>query len=231
MTGLTVAVPTRNRRDLVLGALEAIAGELRPGDELLVVDNGSTDGTGEAARAFFAGRVPFGRVVVEPEGGLSQARNRALAEAGEAVVCFVDDDVRVETGWLEALRKAWCATGERTACIGGPMLAEWEAPRPPWLADHLLYIVAVLDLGGDRRRLGQAPGTGHVWGGNFSVRVEAVREVGGFDPGRGLRPEAPLDRGEEEDVQRRLAAAGWEVWYEPAARVRHLIPADRLTEE
>jgi glucosyl-dolichyl phosphate glucuronosyltransferase len=231
MTGLTVAVPTRNRRLLLLGALEAIAGQLRPGDELVVVDNGSTDGSGEAAWSFLAARAAAGRVVVEPEGGISSARNRALVEAATEIVCFVDDDVRVEPGWLEALRNAWASSDGRTACIGGPMLADWEVPRPAWLADHLLYVVAVLDLGGEARRLDQSPGTGHVWGGNFSVRVGPVQEIGGFDVHRGLRPEAPRDRGEEEDVQRRLAAAGWDVWYEPAARVRHLIPAERLRED
>jgi glycosyltransferase involved in cell wall biosynthesis len=216
---------------LLLGALEAIAVQLQPGDEVLVVDNGSTDGSADAARSLLAERVSSGRVVGEPEGGISSARNRALAEAGTEIVCFVDDDVRVEAGWLEALRNAWGSAGARTACIGGPMLANWEAPRPAWLADHLLYVVAVLDLGGEHRRLDQSPGTGHVWGGNFSVRVEPVRELGGFDPRRGVRPEAPLARGEEEDLQRRLAAGGWEVWYEPAARVRHLIPAERLTQD
>src|SRR5207249_3536947 len=51
-TRLTVAVPTRDRRESALGALEAIAGQLRETDELLVVDNGSVDGTGAAAAAW-----------------------------------------------------------------------------------------------------------------------------------------------------------------------------------
>lgn len=62
MDGLTVAVPTRDRQERLLGALEAIASELGPGDELLVVDNGSTDGTAAAAEAFLAD-VPAARVV------------------------------------------------------------------------------------------------------------------------------------------------------------------------
>jgi glucosyl-dolichyl phosphate glucuronosyltransferase len=230
MDGLTVAVPTRDRQTRLLGALEAIVNELGPEDELLVVDNGSTDGTAVAAESFLAERVS-GRVVVEPEGGVSAARNRALHEARCPVVCFVDDDVRVGPGWLAALRQAWTESTAQVACIGGPLLPDWQAPRPAWLADYLLYVISVLDLGGERRRLDQTPRVGYVWGGNFSVRAEPALAVGGFDPDRGVRPAAPSDRGEEEELQRRFARAGLETWYEPAAAAWHLVPPDRLTVE
>lgn len=230
-TRLTVAVPTRNRRESALGALEAIAAQLQGPDELLVIDNGSVDGTKKAVAAWLEERRVPARVLDEPSGGVSAARNTALREASTEVVCFVDDDVRVEPGWLEALRHAWAAAGPRVACIGGPLSPEWEVPRPAWLADHLLYVLSVLELGHELRRLDQSPGTGHVWGGNFSVHVEAVRAVGGFDTELGVRPDAPFGRDEEEDLQRRLAQAGWETWYEPAAPARHLLGAEKLNED
>jgi glucosyl-dolichyl phosphate glucuronosyltransferase len=231
MDGLTVAVPTRDRRERLIGALEAIASELGPDDELLVVDNGSSDGTGAAAEAFLAAHIGPGRVVTEPEGGISVARNTALREARHPVVCFVDDDVRVQPGWLAALRRAWTESTQKVACIGGPLLPEWQAPRPPWLADYLLYVVSVLDLGGERRRLDQAPRVGYAWGGNMSIRVEPALALDGFDLGRGVRPGGSSDRGEEEELQRRFVRAGFEVWYEPAATALHLVPPERLTEE
>jgi glucosyl-dolichyl phosphate glucuronosyltransferase len=231
MNGLTVAVPTRDRQERLVGALEAIASELGPHDELLVVDNGSNDQTAAAAEAFIATHVPSGRVVAEPAGGISVARNSALRKAGHPVVCFVDDDVRVQPGWLAALRRAWTESAQEVACIGGPLLPEWQVPRPPWLADYLLYVVSVLDLGGERRRLDQAPRVGYVWGGNMSIRVESALALGGFEPGRGVRPDEPSDRGEEEELQRRFAQAGFETWYEPAAAALHLVPPERLTEE
>ena len=230
MDGLTVAVPTRDRQERLLGALDAIATELRPEDELLVVDNGSTDETGAAAGAFLA-ELPGGRLVSEPRGGLSAARNRALREARHPIVCFVDDDVRVQPGWLAALRGAWRESAPNVACIGGPLLPEWQAPRPGWLADYLLYVVSVLDLGGERRRLDQAPRVGYAWGGNMSIRVQPALSLGGFDPDRGVRPEDPSDRGEEQELQRRFAEAGFETWYEPAAAALHLVPPERVTED
>jgi glycosyltransferase involved in cell wall biosynthesis len=230
MDGLTVAVPTRDRQERLLGALEAIASELGAEDELLVVDNGSTDGTGAAAEAFLAD-VPGGKLLSELEGGLSVARNRVLHESRHAVVCFVDDDVRVRPGWLGALRRAWGESTPQVACIGGPLLPEWQAPRPAWLADYLLYVISILDLGGERTRLDQTPRVGYVWGGNFSVHVESALAVGGFDPDRGVRPADPSDRGEEEELQRRFARAGLDTWYEPDAAAVHLVPPERQTEE
>jgi glycosyltransferase involved in cell wall biosynthesis len=230
MDGLTVAVPTRDRQERLPSALEAIASELGWEDELLVVDNGSTDGTGAVVEAFL-GDIPRGKVVSEPAGGISAARNRALREARNPVVCFVDDDVRVQAGWLSALRSAWSGSAPNVACIGGPLLPEWQAPRPAWLADYLLYVICALDLGGERRRLDQTSRVGYAWGGNMSIRTEPALALGGFDPDRGIRPDDPSDRGEEEELQRRLARAGFETWYEPAATALHLVPPERLTED
>ena len=227
---LCVAVMTHNRAELAVRAVESVVAQLRPDDELLVMDDGSTDGTPERVRAWLESRRPSARVLELPPAGLSVARNAALRAAGTEVVCFFDDDQRAGDGWLEALRRAWVELGPRAGAVGGPMLADWQAPRPPWLADYFLDVISVLDHGPERRQLEAETGS-FLWGGNFSVRVRAALEIGGFDPDRGLRPSFPFDRGEEEDLQRRLAAAGWTIWYEPAAEIHHLVPAERLTPE
>jgi glycosyltransferase involved in cell wall biosynthesis len=226
---LSVGIVTRDRREHVLSVVGLVLAQLEAGDELVVVDNGSRDGTADAV-AEVLDRLGAGcRVVVEPEGGVSVARNRALAEARNSTVCFLDDDARPWPDWLAQLRRAWSDATERTASIGGPINPEFLAPRPAWLTDHHLYLVGALDLGGVRRRLDQAPGDGYLWGGNISLRAAATIAVGGFDPRRGIRPEAPDDDGEEEELQRRLVAAGYEIWYEPGAGVQHLLPTERLT--
>ena len=65
----------------------------------------------------------------------------------------------------------------------------------------------------------------------MSIRLEPALSLGGFDADRGVRPADPSDRGEEEELQRRFARAGFETWYEPAAAAVHLVPPERLTEE
>ncbi|MGZ6564765.1 MAG: glycosyltransferase family 2 protein [Solirubrobacteraceae bacterium] len=226
---LCVGIATRNRRELVLGAVESVLRQLGAGDELVVVDNGSTDGTQEVLAAVAKSHGARFRVVAEPDGGVSTARNRVLKEARAGIVCFLDDDALPWPEWLAALRAAWADATPRVAAVGGPIRPLFGKPPPGWLVRHLLYLVGALDLGDRRRVLDQSPAVGYVWGGNMSVRVAAAVEIGGLDPDRGIRPEALGDAGEEEDLQRRLAAAGYEVWYEPAAGIQHLVPATWLT--
>jgi glycosyltransferase involved in cell wall biosynthesis len=229
VTSLDVAIVTRNRRELVLEALASVLPQLAREDGLLVVDDGSTDGTADAVRAWLAASRPAGRLVPGAGKGVSAARNLVLAEATAEVVCCLDDDVLAEPGWLDALRRAWASAPAETGCVGGPMLPEWGAPRPAWLVDRLLDVVAVLDLGPEPRVLDGVPRTGLVWGGNMSLRVEAARAAGGFRPEYGVAPHAPWNYGEDEDLETRLAAAGFATRWEPAAAVRHRIPPERLT--
>jgi glycosyltransferase involved in cell wall biosynthesis len=102
---VSVVVPTYNRLDVlpeVLAALEAQAGG--PSFEVVVVDDGSTDGTGDflAARRF---RVP-GRVLRQENRGPAVARNTGVAVARGRWVAFLGDDTVPESGWLAAHRAA-----------------------------------------------------------------------------------------------------------------------------
>jgi glycosyltransferase involved in cell wall biosynthesis len=239
---ISVAIPTRNRAALVVGALESVVDQLAPGDELVVVDNGSSDDTATAAADFMRRSWPQGKVILEPRRGVSHARNRALQESTAAVVAFLDDDERADPTWLAELRQAWVETGPRVAAIGGPVRPEWCAARPAWLDDCLLYVVSVLDLGSWRKQLDQRPRTGYLWGGNMSLLRTAALAIGGFDPdvvylaGDGAAPSrarlrlATARSGEEQGIQDRLIAAGWEIWYEPRAAVDHIVPAERVAE-
>jgi glycosyltransferase involved in cell wall biosynthesis len=212
----------------LLRAAEAVVAQLESGDEFVIVDDGSTDRTAEVLTTWLAENCPQGRLISVLHRGASAARNDALASTRHPVVCFLDDDELAADGWLDALRSAWSRAGERVAVIGGPMRADWQAPRPPWLADYLLYVVSILDLGPDKRRLTKRDRQ-LVWGGNMSVRVSAVLDVGGFDTALGARSGVSWERGEEEELQERLLAAGWEIWYEPGAVIDHVLGQERLT--
>jgi glycosyltransferase involved in cell wall biosynthesis len=222
---LTVVTTTRDRRECVLRALASVAPQLGPDDELIVVDNGSTDGTEAAVRSWIRTHCPSARLILEPNGGTSQARNTAVSASSAPIVCFLDNDATADPGWLVALREAWERAAPLTAAIGGPIRPNWHAgTRPPWLRDHLLWIVTALDLGPERHRLDRD----RIWGANMSLRVDALREIGGFDLSLGPRPGFPFGRDEEVELQHRLQALGFEIWWEPEASVHHHLPAARL---
>jgi GT2 family glycosyltransferase len=226
---LCVGLPTRNRRDLAVQALEAVLPQLRDGDELIVVASASEDDTHARISELLALRRPGARVIADGIGGISRARNLILEEAEAPIVCFFDDDELVAPDWIESLRTAWSHARADVAVIGGPIRPHWETGRPSWMRDDILYVLSVQDLGAPARLLDQVPLVGYVWGGNMSVRRAAALEVGGFDEQRGLGPSAPFGRGEEEHLQRCLAARGWHVRYEPSVVVTHRLPGRRTT--
>lgn len=189
--------------------LEALA---REGADVLVVVSGP-------------GADRFPGALHEPRPGLSLARNRALAECDdEDVIAFVDDDALVLPGWLEGLRAAWGDAGARAACVGGPILPRFPEGRPAWLSDALLPALTVLDHGPEPLLLDPALTT--VYGANVSFRVGPLRAVGGFDPRFGHTGDR-VGFSEEDEAERALHAAGWEVRYDPRPCVWHVIPPER----
>lgn len=145
-----------------------------------------------------------------------QARQQALAGSDADVIAFVDSDVVVGDGWLDALRAAWESSPHSIAAVGGPIRAD----VPGWAAGRL----GVLDLGPEARELDPAERT--LFGGNLSFWRRAVLGVGGFA--------APVDGrdatdwlAEEHEAQRQLGHWGWLVRYEPAMAAARLVDAAR----
>ena len=88
MATVTAAITTHNRVDLVEAALASVLAQTRPADEVIVVDNGSTDGTREAL-APYADRI---RYLWQENAGRAGSRNRAIAEASGDYLAFLDSD-------------------------------------------------------------------------------------------------------------------------------------------
>ena len=226
---VTVLICTRDRRAMLERALGSIASARVPAGlawELVVVDNGSADGTAAAAEGF-AGRLPI-RVVREERAGLSHARNRGVEAARGGLIVWTDDDVLVDAGWLEAHCRAAAAHPE-AAFFGGRVDPVLEPPTPGWLRDNLdllEHLVAGRDFGetpfairGEDDRL--------PFGANFAVRAADQRRHP-YDPNLGVSPTLRRS-GEETTVLRALLREGREGRWVPDSRVLHLFPARRQT--
>lgn len=128
---VSIVVCTRNRAESLRRTLTALAGlnvARLPAVELVVVDNGSTDGTAEVVQAA-AGSFPYPvRLVSCPEKGLSRARNAAVAAARHELIRFTDDDCLPESDW--AVRLAEAFGGDPLQVIGGRVVDVAEGTTP-----------------------------------------------------------------------------------------------------
>lgn len=103
---VSAIIPTFNRRELVVRAIESILAQTRPVDEIVVVDDGSTDGTGSALAGMFGDRL---RYVWQPNAGVSAARNHGMSLARGRYFALLDSDdewlpgkTALQFDWLEA---------------------------------------------------------------------------------------------------------------------------------
>lgn len=97
----SVIVVTMDRPHLLDGLLSSLVGQTLPPDEVLVVDNNSTESY-DALFQKYASKLPL-RTVVEKEPGIPSARNRGVREATGEIILFTDDDCRVDRAWVERM--------------------------------------------------------------------------------------------------------------------------------
>jgi GT2 family glycosyltransferase len=190
--------------------------------EVIVVDNHSLDET-KACTLALAGRDRRVRYAFAGTEGIASTRNVGVATARGEILAFTDDDVTPYPSWLAAVVATY-RTHEDALCVGGKIVPTLPARTlPAWFDARLLPYLGALDLGdGIVRR--QYPGA--VWGSNFSVRREALRRVGLFNPGLGYRGNRRMTH-EETELVWRIQKAGGAVYYCGRAVVAHRISASR----
>lgn len=232
---VSIIVATYNRADLLDDCLAHLARQtFEAGDELIVVDNGSTDETRSVVMAqTVAFPVPL-RYFIEPRAGKSHALNTALAAAAGDLLAFTDDDVNVATSWLAEIRRVM--SDPDVGLTGGPVLPRWEQQPPRWLTfDHAAHRSAEASfgrLGAPLALLSYGPeasvlGPRTLLGANMAARREVLDRLGGFPSHLGKK-RGTLLSGEDHDVCVRAQAAGFKAVYVPSACVYHWVPADRL---
>lgn len=196
---VSVVVCAYNAADTIDECLTALGNLNYPDFEVIVVDDGSSDGTGAIAAEH-----AFARIIRTPQGGLSAARNIGLEHATGQIVAYTDADVRVDPEWLAYLVQPF--RDPEVAGAGGPAVVpqddSWFAQcvaRAPGSPTHVLLNDRIAE---------------HVPGCNCAFRRDALLAVGGFNP-------IFLRAGDDVDVCWKIQSRGWRIGFAPAALVWH----------
>ena len=224
---VTIAIPTYNRERWLKETLESLADHRHsvPEVEIMVVDNQSTDGTAAMTNAFIARVEPqpgtTWRYLLETKQGASHARNRSVREARGSIIVFLDDDVLLQPGWLDALLEPWKLSPEADiGAVGGEVVPVFPEGCPDWLNGWM----SPLHL---RETAGPLEPKQMPMSANLAVLKEVYEEVGGMRGDLGRQGDKLL-AGEESEMLKRIRCAGWEIWYAPEAVVEHQFPLARL---
>jgi glycosyltransferase involved in cell wall biosynthesis len=222
---VTVAIPTYNRSRWLREVLAFVTLQDYPADryEIVIVDNNSPDDTRAVVESFAqAAKAP--RYFLETKQGSSHARNRCLDEAAPHtdIMLYADDDIIGRSDWIRLMVAPLLLPGnERVAGVCGETIPHFPDGQPKWLEGQFRPFGYRTDSGPLTAK--QLPSTANV-----ALWRRIIDEVGHFRTDLGRLPNR-LTAGEDNDLMRRILAAGYTFWFEPRADVLHVVPASRLT--
>ncbi len=194
----SVIVCTRNGSRTIRECCEGLRKLDYPDYEVIVVDDGSTDGT-----AAIAAEYGF-KVITTPNRGLSSARNTGLNAASGEIVAYIDDDAYPDPHWLFYLAQAFL--GHDFGAVGGPNI-----PPPE---DGVIANCIANAPGGPVHVLISDREAEHIPGCNMAFRKADLLAISGFDPQFRVA-------GDDVDVCWRLHQSGRTLGFCPAAMVWH----------
>lgn len=196
---VTIVIAVDNGATTIAACVSSLLAVRYPRErlEVVVVDNGSTDGTLERLRAFGDDI----RVLHEPTRGASAARNCGIRGARGELIAFTDADCVVEPGWLAALV---APLGDSlVGVVGGPILSRAGGNRIEQFGEVIH----------DQHRAIENEHPPYVASGNWASRRDVLVGVGLFDDG--------LRRAQDVDLAWRILQSGHRLVYAPDAIVRH----------
>jgi cellulose synthase/poly-beta-1,6-N-acetylglucosamine synthase-like glycosyltransferase len=197
---ISFSIPAYNEEQRIAHCLEAVQKEIvRTGleaeTEIVVVNNASTDRTGEIARSFQGVRV-----VDEPQKGLVKARQAGFRNTTGELVANVDSDTMVPPGWLDTVVREF-EKDPNLVALSGPFIYYDLPPLKLLMADSFIKLYPAVNIFMQHvLRVGAI-----LQGGNFVVRRDAMEQIGGFDTTISFY-------GEDTDVARRISKVGKVKW-------------------
>jgi GT2 family glycosyltransferase len=204
----SIVIPVLDAARTLPRTLEALAALEPAPDEIVLVDNGSTDDTPRWLQAHAAGARAKVVVLQEPRRGASAARNTGARAATGDIVVFTDADCCPRPDWLAAV------CGPLVDATVGAVAGRLASTRPRGVVETFGSLFTLQAPAAAARHTRWTPWAGGFPTANLAVRRELLVRVGGFD-------ESIPIYGEDYDLCARLYAAGAAIVYAPDAVVEH----------
>lgn len=200
--------------------------------EVLVIDNGSTDETKQVVDTF-KNEISNLHYFFSVSPGLHTGRNLGFEKARGEILCYIDDDSFVTEGWLKGIHRAF--EDPNVVLVGGPCLPKYEGDPPEWLEyfwsdcefGKTLGHLSLLAFGD---KITPIP-PGYVFGCNFNIRKDVLLELKGFPPDYFPHELRKYSGRGESAVARKISNSNLLAIYSPEAKIFHMVPNNRLTEE
>jgi hypothetical protein len=209
----SVIVVNWNRRDLLRACLNSLESQTWTAREIIVVDNGSADGSPEMVEREYSGV----RLIRNSENrGFCAANNQGIRASGGEFIALLNNDAEADPGWLEALLGA--IDGRPDFGMAASKIVVWEDPGRIDKAGHLIYPDGQnRGRGSGERDRGQYDRQEEsLWPDGCAAlyRKRMLDAIGGFD-------EDFFAYADDAELGLRARIAGWRCLYTPAAVVRH----------
>ncbi len=155
------------------------------------------------------------------QAGVSGNRNTGILHTRTPVIALLDDDACARPGWLAAMTAP--LSDPTVIGTGSRIIPQWEAARPAWFPDELLWAVV-----GTSKSDSECTTVRNVWSASMAMRRDVFDAAGGFRLGFGKTGDR--SRPEDTDLCLRMSRVSSGRWvFVPDAVVDHMVPAERAT--
>jgi cellulose synthase/poly-beta-1,6-N-acetylglucosamine synthase-like glycosyltransferase len=193
---ISVVVTCYNKRDIIGECIRSVLNQNYENYELIVIDDGSTDGSMEAIKKFDSARIKVMRIEHQ---GISAAKNTGIRHARGSIVLFLDGDCVLDGKGLRELSKSF--SNPEIGCVGGALLAI-NGQNP------IAKMVELMQNGVERK---------WPFGANVAYRRDVLEKIGGFDE--------RMEAGEDADLFIRATKAGFGYFFNPNLTAKTFNPS------
>lgn len=234
MVKASLIIPTYNRCGILPILLNSICIQQTAYEfEVIIIDNGSNDETEKICKSYLT-KIKNLYYIYNKEPGLLTGRHTGLRNSKSEILCFLDDDVELNSNYVDSLVGLFNADNTVNFATG-PCLPEFEINPPDWLSYFWEQVpegkycgwLSLLDFGKKMKTISP----NYVWGLNFCCKKTTMLQLGGFNPDCVPEHLQQFQGDGETGLTQKAINSGIDAVYHPGLELRHYVSQERLTTE